>query len=83
MKEERAKRMAFGGCCVLLLALLGGSRAFAQFGGIFSAIISTITGPIGGVLTERAVSAWKTNTEWRRRRPVEPNLRGSRSNSLP
>ncbi len=52
MKQERAKRMAFGGCCVLLLALLGGSSAFAQFGGIFSAIISTITGPIGGALTE-------------------------------
>ena len=52
MKEKRAKRMAFGGSCVVLLALLGGSSAFAQFGGIFSAIISTITGPIGGALTE-------------------------------
>ena len=52
MKEKRAKRMAFGGCCAFLLALLGGSSAFAQFGGIFSIIVSTITGPIGGALSE-------------------------------
>jgi len=52
MKQERVRRMAFGGCCVLLLAVCGGSGAFAQFGGIFSMIVSTITGPIGGALSE-------------------------------
>ena len=52
MKQERIRRIAFGGCCVLLLALCGGSGAFAQFGGIFSIIVSTITGPIGGALSE-------------------------------
>ena len=39
MKQERVRRMAFGGCCVLLLAVCGGSGAFAQFGGIFSIIV--------------------------------------------
>jgi hypothetical protein len=52
MKQERAKRLAFAGCSVLFITLLAGSGAYAQFGGIFSAIISTITGPIGGALTE-------------------------------
>ena len=52
MKQARAKRLAFAGCSVLFITLLAGSGAYAQFGGIFSAIISTITGPIGGALTE-------------------------------
>jgi len=52
MKRERAKRLAFTGCSIFLIALLTANGAYAQFGGIFSAILSTITGPIGGTLTE-------------------------------
>ena len=37
---------------VLVLTLLIPTGAYAQFGGIFSAILGTITGPIGGALTD-------------------------------
>jgi hypothetical protein len=52
VRQERAKRIAFGSCCLLLVVLFGPGNAFAQFGGLFSVIISTISGPIGGALTE-------------------------------
>jgi hypothetical protein len=44
--------IAFTLSSVLLLALLVPTGAYAQFGGIFSAILGTITGPIGGALTD-------------------------------
>jgi hypothetical protein len=49
---QRVDRLAFGGSTVLLLVLLLPTGAYGQFGGIFSAILGTITGPIGGTLTE-------------------------------
>ena len=48
---QRINRAAFGASIVLLL-FLASSSASAQFGSIFSAILGTITGPIGGALTE-------------------------------
>jgi hypothetical protein len=48
--QPRPDRIAFTLSSVLLLALLVPMGAYAQFGGIFSAILGTITGPIGGAL---------------------------------
>jgi hypothetical protein len=50
--QPRTDYMAFTFSSVLLLALLVPTGAYAQFGGIFSAILGTITGPIGGALTD-------------------------------
>src|SRR5579863_6558018 len=50
--QPRPDRIAFTLSSVLLLALLVPTGAYAQFGGIFSAIFGTITGPIGGALTD-------------------------------
>jgi hypothetical protein len=46
------EKLAFG--AGLLAAVLAAAPVvgYAQFGGIFSAILSTITGTIGGALTE-------------------------------
>ena len=52
MKKPRSERIAFTCSAVLLLALLVPTGAYAQFGGLFSAILGTITGPIGGALTD-------------------------------
>jgi hypothetical protein len=48
---EQHNRAAFRCSAVLLLVLFVPCGAYAQFGGIFSAILGTITGPIGGALT--------------------------------
>jgi hypothetical protein len=50
--RPRPDRIAFAFSSIVLLALLVPSGAYAQFGGIFSAILGTITGPIGGALTD-------------------------------
>jgi hypothetical protein len=50
MTEPKKKLLPASGILVMLLLLLP-TGAGAQFGGIFSAIISTITGPIGGALS--------------------------------
>jgi hypothetical protein len=50
--KPRPDKIAFTLSSVLLLALLVPTGAYAQFGGIFSAILGTITGPIGGALTD-------------------------------
>jgi hypothetical protein len=54
MKNPASKRsnLAFAGSVVLMLLLLFPGGASAQFASIFSAILSTITGPIGGALTD-------------------------------
>ena len=52
MRKSRSERIAFTCSAVLLLALLVPTGAYAQFGGLFSAILGTITGPIGGALTD-------------------------------
>ena len=52
MRKTRSERIAFICSAVLLLALLAPTGAYAQFGGLFSAILGTITGPIGGALTD-------------------------------
>ena len=52
MKKLRSERIAFACSGILLLALLVPTGAYAQFGGLFSAILGTITGPIGGALTD-------------------------------
>jgi hypothetical protein len=52
MKKLRSERIAFACSGILLLALLVPTGAHAQFGGLFSAILGTITGPIGGALTD-------------------------------
>ncbi len=52
MKKLRSERIAFTCSAVLLLALLVPTGAYAQFGGLFSAILGTITGPIGGALAD-------------------------------
>ena len=52
MRRSRSERIAFTCSAVLLLALLVPTGAYAQFGGLFSAILGTITGPIGGALTD-------------------------------
>jgi hypothetical protein len=49
---ERAERIGFTCSAILLLVLVVPTGAYAQFGGLFSAILGTITGPIGGALTE-------------------------------
>ena len=49
---RRSERVAFTCSAALLLSLLIPTGAYAQFGGLFSAILGTITGPIGGALTE-------------------------------
>jgi hypothetical protein len=50
--KPRPDRIAFICSSVLVLMLLIPTGADAQFGGIFSAILGTITGPIGGALTD-------------------------------
>lgn len=50
--QRRLDRIAFTLSSILLLTLLVPMGAYAQFGGIFSAILGTITGPIGGALTD-------------------------------
>ena len=50
--KSQPDKIAFTLSSVLLLALLVPTGAYAQFGGIFSAILGTITGPIGGALTD-------------------------------
>ena len=52
MRKSRSERIAFTCSAILLLALLVPTGAYAQFGGLFSAILGTITGPIGGALTD-------------------------------
>ena len=52
MRKPRSERIAFTCSVILLLALLVPTGAYAQFGGLFSAILGTITGPIGGALTD-------------------------------
>ena len=52
MRKARYERIAFTCSAFLLLALLVPTGAYAQFGGLFSAILGTITGPIGGALTD-------------------------------
>lgn len=52
MRKLRSERIAFTCSAILLLALLVPTGAYAQFGGLFSAILGTITGPIGGALTD-------------------------------
>jgi hypothetical protein len=52
MRKLRSERIAFTCSAVLLLTLLAPTGAYAQFGGLFSAILGTITGPIGGALTD-------------------------------
>lgn len=52
MKKLRPERIAFSCSAVLLLAFLVPTGAYAQFGSLFSAILGTITGPIGGALTD-------------------------------
>jgi len=48
----KAKAMSLGASLLVMALLLFPTGAYAQFGGIFSAILSTITGPIGGALTD-------------------------------
>ena len=52
MRKSRSERIVFTCSAVLLLALFVPIGAYAQFGGLFSAILGTITGPIGGALTD-------------------------------
>ena len=52
MRKLRSERIAFTCSAFLLLALLVPTGAYAQFGELFSAILGTITGPIGGALTD-------------------------------
>jgi len=52
MRKLRSERIAFSCSALLLLALLVPTGAYAQFGGLFSAVLGTITGPIGGALTD-------------------------------
>src|SRR6185437_10299617 len=52
MKKLRSERIAFTCSAFLLLALLVPTGAYAQFGGLFSAILGTITGPVGGALSD-------------------------------
>lgn len=52
MRKLRSERIAFTCSAILLLSLLAPTGAYAQFGGLFSAILGTITGPIGGALTD-------------------------------
>jgi len=48
----KAKAMSCGASMLVIMLLLFPTGAYAQFGDIFSAILSTITGPIGGALTD-------------------------------
>ncbi|MEA2263521.1 MAG: hypothetical protein QOJ51_6346 [Acidobacteriaceae bacterium] len=48
----KAKAMSLGASMLVIALLLFPTGAYAQFGGIFSAILSTITGPIGGALAD-------------------------------
>jgi hypothetical protein len=48
----KAKAMTLGASMLVVALLLFPTGAYAQFGGIFSAILNTITGPIGGALTD-------------------------------
>jgi hypothetical protein len=50
--HRRSERLAFAGSVILLVVLLVPTGAYAQLGGLFSAILGTITGPIGGALTD-------------------------------
>jgi hypothetical protein len=50
--NTRRERLAFGACVLVAVLLAETTAAHAQFGGIFSAILGTITGPIGGALTD-------------------------------
>jgi len=52
MKKSRSEGIAFTCSALLLMVLLAPTSAYAQFGGLFSAILGTITGPIGGALTD-------------------------------
>jgi len=48
----KAKAMSCGASMLVIMLMLFPTGAYAQFGDIFSAILSTITGPIGGALTD-------------------------------
>ena len=50
--KPRPDNIAFTLTSVLLMTLLVPIGAYAQFGGIFSAILGSLTGPIGGALTD-------------------------------
>jgi hypothetical protein len=50
--SKKKERLAFGAGLLAALLTAAPTVAHAQFGGIFSAILGTITGPIGGALTE-------------------------------
>ena len=52
MRKLRSERISFTCSAIVLLVLLAPTGAYAQFGGLFSAILGTITGPIGGALTD-------------------------------
>ena len=48
----KAKAISLAASMLVMMLLLVPTGAYAQFGGVFSAILSTITGPIGGALTD-------------------------------
>jgi len=48
----KAKAMTFCASLLVMALVLFPTGAYAQFGGIFSAVLGTITGPIGGALTD-------------------------------
>jgi hypothetical protein len=50
--SKNKEKLAFGAGLLAALLTAAPTVAHAQFGGIFSAILGTITGPIGGALTE-------------------------------
>jgi hypothetical protein len=50
--NTRRERAAFAASVLVAVLLAGTTAAHAEFGGIFSAILGTITGPIGGALTD-------------------------------
>jgi hypothetical protein len=52
MRPRRSECVALSCSAIVLLVLLIPTGAYAQFGGLFSAILGTITGPIGGALTD-------------------------------
>jgi hypothetical protein len=50
--NQRKENLACGASVLVALLLASTTAAHAQFGGIFSAILGTITSPIGGALTD-------------------------------
>jgi hypothetical protein len=50
--KTRKERLVFGASVLAAVLLAETTATHAQFGGLFSAILGTITGPIGGALTE-------------------------------